>query len=213
MTGVALQQRDKRKMGALVEEPASEGLDVVSVVTVRELDVEQKVGNTCAPRALLTGLESIYSKAELQATSYGDIDETTEGVGGAWIQPHLDACDREGRITVIDSICMISDAQHHELKLKSLVIMFVPTKTTFGLIVSTATAQELDACLGRGLVQAPLNGSFAPRCKWWHWIYLEVNFEDDSSGAPLVYYADSQSEIWSRAKYAMRSRAKYAMMP
>jgi hypothetical protein len=77
VTGVALQQRDKRKMAALVEEPALEGLDVVSVVTVRELDVEQQVGNTCAPRALLTGLKSMYSKAELQATSYGDIDETT----------------------------------------------------------------------------------------------------------------------------------------
>jgi hypothetical protein len=110
----------------------------------------------------------MYSKAELQASSYGDIDETTEGVGADLIQPHLNACDREGRITVIDSICMISDAQHYELKLTFLLDMFVPTKTTFGLIVSTATAQEMDACLGRGPVQAPLDGSWAPRDKWWH---------------------------------------------
>jgi hypothetical protein len=56
--------------------------------------------------------------------------------------------------------------------------MFVPTKTTFGLIVRTATAQEMDTAL----------------CKH-RWIYLEVNFEDDSSGTPFIYYADSQSEM------------------
>jgi hypothetical protein len=53
----------------------------------------QQVGNTCAPRALLTGLESMYSKAELQATSYGDIDQRVEGVGSEWIEPHQEACD------------------------------------------------------------------------------------------------------------------------
>jgi hypothetical protein len=37
------------------------------------------VGNTCAPCALITGQESLYCTEELQATSYGDIDETTEG--------------------------------------------------------------------------------------------------------------------------------------
>jgi hypothetical protein len=129
MTSIGLLQRSKA--AALVEPAALKCLAVVPFVAVRELDVKQQVGNTCAPRALITGLESLYCTEELQATSYGDIDETTEEVGAEWIQPHLDACDREGRITVIDSICIISDAQHHEKILTFLLNMFVPTKTTF----------------------------------------------------------------------------------
>jgi hypothetical protein len=61
--------------------------------------------------------------------------------------------------------------------------------------VNTATAQKMDACLGRGPVQAPLDGSCAPRDKWWHWIYFEVNFEEGMDGVPLVNNADSQSEM------------------
>jgi hypothetical protein len=68
--------------------------------------------------------------------------------------------------------------------------MFVSTKTTFGLIVRTATAHEMDACLGLD-VQAPEDGLCAPRDKWWHWIYLEVIFEEDLNGASLVNYADT----------------------
>jgi hypothetical protein len=156
--------------------------------------VEQQVGNTCAPRALITALESIYCPTELEATSFKDIDQKAEGVGAEWLQPHLDACDTERRIIVIESISMIADTQHHQLQLTALLEMFVSTKTTFGLIVSTATAHEMDACLGLD-VQAPEDGSCAPRDKWWHWIYLEVNFEEDLNGAPLVNYADSQSEM------------------
>jgi hypothetical protein len=72
--------------------------------------------------------------------------------------------------------------------------MFVSTKTTFGLIVSTATAHEMDACLGLD-VQASEDGSCTPRYKWWHWISLKANFEEDLNGVPLVNYADSQSKM------------------
>jgi hypothetical protein len=47
-------------------------------------------------------------------------------------------------------------------------------------------------------VQAPEDGSRASRDNWWHWIYLEINFEEDLSGAPLVIYADSQSKMEQR---------------
>jgi hypothetical protein len=53
-------------------------------------------------------------------------NEKIEGVGAEWIQLHLDACDTEQRINVIDSLSMISDPhQHHHLKLTSLLDMFV----------------------------------------------------------------------------------------
>jgi hypothetical protein len=58
----------------------------------------------------------VISYNPLDATSFKDINEKIEGVGAEWIQPHLD-------ITVIDSICMISDPQHHHLKLTSLLDM------------------------------------------------------------------------------------------
>jgi hypothetical protein len=167
-------------VAAPVEAAALEGLDVVPFVSVCTLDVEQQVGNTCAPRALITALKSIYCPTELEATSFKDIDQKAEGVGAEWLQPHLDAYDIEQRIIVIESISMISDTQHHQLYTKQLTAvlkMFVSAKTTSGLIVSTATAHDLDACLGLD-VQAPGDGLCAPRDKWWYWIYLEVNFED-----------------------------------
>jgi hypothetical protein len=34
-----------------------------------------------------------------------------------------------------------------------------------------------------------------PPDKWWHWIYLEVNFEEGLGGVPLVNYADCQSKM------------------
>jgi hypothetical protein len=83
---------------------------------VLELDVEQQVGNTCAPRALTTALESMYYPMELEATGFKDIDQQAEGVGEPWFQPHLDTCDIEGCIIVIESISMISDTQHHHIK-------------------------------------------------------------------------------------------------
>jgi hypothetical protein len=95
---------------------------------------------------------------------------------------------------MIQSISMISDTQHHQLQLTAILEIFVSTKTTFGLIVSTATAHEMDACLGLD-VQASKDGSCAPRDKWWHWFSLEVNVEEDLNGAPLVNYADSQSQM------------------
>jgi hypothetical protein len=94
---------------------------------------------------------------------------------------------------------MISNTQHHQLQLTALLEMFVSesTKITFGLIASTATAHEMDACSGLD-VQAPENGSCPPRqvvTSWWHWIYLEVNFEEVFDGAQLVNYADNQCKM------------------
>jgi hypothetical protein len=83
---------------------------------VCELDVEQQVGNTCAPRALITALESIYCPTELEATSFKDIDQKAEGVGAEWIQPHLDGCDTERRIIVIESVFNIHDLRHKHPK-------------------------------------------------------------------------------------------------
>jgi hypothetical protein len=154
-------------VAAPVKESALEGLDVVAFVSVCELDVEQQVGNTCAPRALITALESIYCPTELEATSFKDIDQKAEGIGAEWLQPHLDACNTEQRIIVIESISMISDTQHYQIQLNALLEIFVSTKTTLGLIVSTATAHEMDACLGLD-VQVPEDGSGVPHKKWWH---------------------------------------------
>jgi hypothetical protein len=120
----------------------------------------------------LRSIESIYCPTELEATSFKDIDQKAEGVGAEWLQPHIGACDTERRIIVIESISMIADTQHHQLQLTAPLEMFVSTKNTFGLIVSTAaTAHEMDSCLGLD-VQAPEDGSCAPQDKWWHWIYL-----------------------------------------
>jgi hypothetical protein len=95
-TGIGLLQRGKT--AALVEAAALECLAVIPFVAVHELDVEQQVGNTCAPRALITALESMNCPTEL------DIDQRAEGVGAAWIERHLEACDRKQRIHVIDTI-------------------------------------------------------------------------------------------------------------
>jgi hypothetical protein len=65
-TGIGLLQRGK--MAALVAAAAFECLAVVPFVAVRELDVEQQHGNTCAPRALITALESMYRPTKLEAT-------------------------------------------------------------------------------------------------------------------------------------------------
>jgi hypothetical protein len=73
---------------------------VVPFVSVCELDVEQL---TALITALITALESIYCPTKLEATSFKDIDQKAEGVGAEWIQPHLDACDTERRIIVIES--------------------------------------------------------------------------------------------------------------
>jgi hypothetical protein len=81
-----------------------ECLAVVPFVAVHELDVEQQVGNTCAPRALITALESMYCPTDLEATSFKNIDQRAEGVRAAWIERHLEACDRKQRIHVIDNI-------------------------------------------------------------------------------------------------------------
>jgi hypothetical protein len=70
--GIALQQRTK--VAAPVEAATLEGLDMVPFVSACELDVEQQVDNTCAPRALITALESSYCPTELEATSFEDID-------------------------------------------------------------------------------------------------------------------------------------------
>jgi hypothetical protein len=87
--GIALRRRTK--VAAPVEAAALEGLDVVPFVSVCELDVEQQVGNTCAPRRLITALEGIYCPTELEATSFKDIDQKAKGVGAEWLKPHLDA--------------------------------------------------------------------------------------------------------------------------
>jgi hypothetical protein len=61
----------------------------------------------------------------------------------------------------------------------------------------------MDACLGLD-VQASEDGSCAPRDKWWNWISLEVNFEEDLNGAPLVNDADTVvSPKWSKEKLGM----------
>jgi hypothetical protein len=118
-TGIALQQCTK--VAAPVEAAALEGLDVVPFVSMCELDVKQQVVNTCASRALITALESMYCPTELEATSFKDIAQKGEGVGAAWLQPHLDVCDIEQYIIVVQSISMISDTQHHQLQLTALL--------------------------------------------------------------------------------------------
>jgi hypothetical protein len=86
----------------------------------------------------------------------------------------------------------------------------VPNDITFGFIVNTATAQEMDECinLDRDPVQSPEDGSCAPRDKWWHWIYLEINVEEGLGGVPLVNYADSQSKMEQWGKAAEKAFAK-----
>jgi hypothetical protein len=187
VTGIGLLQRNKAK------QPAPETLAVVPSVSVLELEVEQQVGNTCAPRTVITALESIYCQEELRATPYKEINQSEEGVGAEWIQPHLDACDPEQRIHVYDNIDMITNPQHHHLLLTDHIDIFVTTETTFGLIANTATAQLEDACLGHAAQVAPVDGACVPREKMHHWIYLEVNFDDLE--VPVVYYADSQSDM------------------
>jgi hypothetical protein len=88
-TGIALQQCTNVAAPEVVA--ALEGLDVVPFVSVCELDVVHQVGKTWAPRALITALESIYCPMGLEAASFKDIDQKAEGVGGEWLQPHLDA--------------------------------------------------------------------------------------------------------------------------
>jgi hypothetical protein len=173
----------------VTEEVVAGNAEVPVVVYVSEFEVIQQIGNTCAARALIAGLESIYSRSELNdMPGFTDIDERAEGEGSSWIEQHLEACDPANKITVIDNLSLITDNQHHHLKLTELLDKFVPTRTTFGLIVSTGTAEGEHECYG-----GPRVNQVAARARqhWQHWIYMEVNF----CAAPEVYYADSQSNM------------------
>ena len=153
------------------------------------------VTSTCTPRALITALESLNSAKELEATGrFKDIDEKTEGEGSAWLEAHLDACDVYSRIVVVENLSMITSTSHHHLQLDALLDIFVPTETSFGLIVNTATAEQMDdACRREGETAEEL---LARQKKWHHWIYLEVNFDPLQPYYALqVCYADSQSNM------------------
>ena len=132
--------------------------EVLCDIPVLEIDVIQQVGNTCTPRALITALESLNSAKELEATGrFKDIDEKTEGDGSAWLEAHLDACDVYSRIVVVENLSMITSTSHHHLQLDALLDIFVPTETSFGLIVNTATAEQMDdVCRREGETAAEL---------------------------------------------------------
>jgi hypothetical protein len=153
---------------------------------VYEFDVDQQIGNTCAARALINSLESLYSPGELQGTGFKDIDKNAVEEDSKWIESHLDVCDLEMRIFVVELLPMISDSQNHHLLLYNLLDTFVPNRTTIGLIVGTATAAQLDSCCGG---EGSNDAAEHARKKLQHWIYMEVNFDEE----PVVYYADSQA--------------------
>ena len=61
--------------------------------------------------------------------------------------------------------------------------------TAFGLIVSLASAAEMEACMGTGEAQA------IARTKIHHWVYFEINVSTNDNGdfEGEVHYADTQN--------------------
>jgi hypothetical protein len=115
--------------------------------------------------------------------------------GSVWIGKHLQMYDTKGRICVVDSISMITEPALHDILLSTTMHGFINIdarfsgSTSFGFIVSTATAAENGTGIGIGKAQE------VAREKLRHWIYFGVSVSQNAGGALRgeVLYADTQN--------------------
>ena len=189
------EDEESKHTGADAEEVDSESQAGVPIVTICELEVDQQVGNTCAPAVLLIALWSFYTREE--SSDFACIDPKATDKGGVWIDQHLAMYDTASRLCVVDSISLIADAAMHPILLSSVLSAFIGIdaydngSTSFGLIVSTGTAAENAASVGVGGAQD------VARSKLKHWIYFEISVFKDDKGAfkGEVLYADTQNGL------------------